>query len=64
VDDKPLVVACIPDYNEERGMGGVVVRAKREPHCPGGDEREQDAKWVQGALRALEIFVTLELDRR
>ncbi len=25
---KPFVVACIPAYNEERSIGGVVVRTK------------------------------------
>jgi len=25
----PFVVACIPAFNEERNIGGVVVRAKR-----------------------------------
>jgi len=25
--DRPLVVACIPAFNEERTIGGVVVRA-------------------------------------
>ena len=25
--EKPFVVACIPAYNEERSIGGVVVRA-------------------------------------
>ena len=25
----PYVVACIPAFNEERNIGGVVVRAKR-----------------------------------
>jgi len=29
VSDKPLVVACIPAFNEERNIGGVIVRAKR-----------------------------------
>ena len=26
-ESKPFVVACIPAYNEERTIGGVVVRA-------------------------------------
>ena len=26
---KPLVVACIPTFNEERSIGGVVVRAMK-----------------------------------
>jgi len=26
---KPLVVACIPAYNEEKAIGGVVVSALR-----------------------------------
>jgi len=26
---KPFVVACIPAFNEERAIGGVVVRAMR-----------------------------------
>jgi len=26
---KPFVVACIPAYNEERTIGGVVVRAMK-----------------------------------
>jgi len=25
--EKPFVVACIPAYNEERAIGGVVIRA-------------------------------------
>ena len=28
-ESKPFVVACIPAYNEERSIGGVVVRALR-----------------------------------
>lgn len=27
--DKPVIVACIPAYNEEKNIGGVVVRALR-----------------------------------
>lgn len=27
--DRPFVVACIPAYNEERTIGGVVVKALR-----------------------------------
>ena len=27
--DRPFVVACIPAFNEERSIGGVVVRALR-----------------------------------
>ena len=27
--DKPVIVACIPAFNEERTIGGVVVRAMR-----------------------------------
>jgi glycosyltransferase involved in cell wall biosynthesis len=27
VSNRPLVVACIPAFNEERTIGGVVVRA-------------------------------------
>jgi glycosyltransferase involved in cell wall biosynthesis len=26
---EPFVVACIPAYNEERNIGGVVVQARR-----------------------------------
>jgi len=26
--DRPFVVACIPAYNGERGIGGVLVRAR------------------------------------
>jgi len=29
VNSKPFVVACIPAFNEERTIGGVVVRALR-----------------------------------
>jgi glycosyltransferase involved in cell wall biosynthesis len=29
VSNRPLVVACIPAFNEGRGIGGVVVRAVR-----------------------------------
>lgn len=29
MNNKPLVVACIPAFNEERTIGGVVVRALR-----------------------------------
>ncbi|MFH2110833.1 MAG: glycosyltransferase family 2 protein [Candidatus Bathyarchaeota archaeon] len=29
VSNKPLIVACIPAFNEERSIGGVVVRALR-----------------------------------
>ena len=27
--DKPFVVACVPAFNEGRGIGGVLVRAVR-----------------------------------
>ena len=27
--DQPVIVACIPAYNEERAIGGVVVRAMK-----------------------------------
>jgi glycosyltransferase involved in cell wall biosynthesis len=29
MDREPFVVACIPAFNEERSIGGVVVRALR-----------------------------------
>ena len=29
MNSKPFVVACIPAFNEERTIGGVVVRALR-----------------------------------
>jgi len=57
-ESDPFVVACIPAYNEERSMGGVVVRAMEDvDRVVGYDDGSGDLTGASaGGLDCVRLF--------